>query len=100
MLIAQDPKGTYLGAIENEYESDSIFNEYGDHGSEYSADSIWNQYGNFGGEYSNYSPFNSYSNEPPMIIKGGNIVGYLTVNEYVEGSLSPYVLRGMCHREL
>ena len=33
-----------------QYNSDSICNEYGSHGSEYNSNSIWNEYGTYGSE--------------------------------------------------
>ena len=100
VLIAQDDRNTFLGSIESEHDSDSIFNDYGDYGGEYSDTSIWNKYGDFGGEYSEYSPFNSYSSGPPMLIKGNKIIGYLTVNNYINDGVSPYIVKGMCYRNL
>lgn len=99
-LIAQDDKNTYLGEITNSYASDSIFNEYGTYGSEYSSDSIWNEYATFGSEYSNDSPFNEYTSTPPMIIKGGKIIGYLSANKAVSSSISPNLLKVLCENEL
>lgn len=95
-LIAQDDKNTYLGLITNSYSGDSIFNEYEAYGSEYSADSIWNEYESFGGEYSQYSPFNEYTNTPPMMIKGGKVIGYLTTNKSISASISPNLLKALC----
>jgi hypothetical protein len=92
-LIAQDDENTFLGNFENSYSSKSIFNEYGNFGNEYSSQSIWNEYGTFGNEYSGYSPFNSYSSTPPMIIKNGKIIGYLTTNKYLKGALNPNLLK-------
>lgn len=99
-IIAQDDKNTYLGTIKNSYSSDSIFNEYGTYGSEYSSNSIWNEYGTFGSEYSSYSPFSEYSSTPPMIIKGGNIIGYLSANKFQSPSISPNLLKALCEDEL
>lgn len=90
-LVADD--GTYLGTIENSYSANSVLNEYGSYGSEYSGTSIWNEYGNYGGKYSKQSPFNEYSSTPPMIIKGGKIIGYLSANRSMSGALNPYVLK-------
>ena len=90
-VIAND--GKYLGELSNEYSSDSIFNEYGAHGSEYSSDSIWNEYGTYGGKYSSESPFNKYASTPPMLIKDNKIIGYLSVNEYIKGAVNPFVLK-------
>jgi hypothetical protein len=96
VIIAQDPQHTYLGSISSQYDGDSIFNEYGPHGSEYSSESIWNEYSQFGGEYSSYSPFNEYTSEPPMIIKDHEVIAYLTVNQNMNGAVSPYLLKARC----
>jgi hypothetical protein len=94
-LIAQDEEYTFLGNFENAYSSNSIFNNFGNHGSEYSSKSIWNKYGTFGSEYSVYSPFNSYSSKPPLIIKNGKVIGYLTTNKYMKGALNPNLLKAI-----
>lgn len=94
-LIAQDEKNTFLGTFENSYASDSMFNEYGSYGSKYSSTSIWNEYGTFGGEYSTFSSFNSHTSTPPMIIKDGKVIGYLTTNKYIQGALNPGLLRAI-----
>ena len=99
-LMAQDGENTYLGKITNSYTGDSIFNEYGKYGSQYSSISIWNEYATFGNEYSLYSPFNQYTSKPPMIIKNGNIVGYLSTNRTIRASISPNLLRALCEDEL
>jgi hypothetical protein len=93
LIFAQDNKQTYLGKIENKYNSESIFNEYGTYGSKYSSDSIWNEYSTFGNKYSTYSPFNSYCSSPPVIVKNGQIIGYLTTNDYISGGISPHILK-------
>jgi len=94
-VFAQDDEQTYLGKIDNKYNSESIFNEYGTYGNDYSSKSIWNEYSEFGNEYSSLSPFNGYSSSPPMIIKNGKIIGYLTTNEFISGAISPYILKGI-----
>ena len=95
-IIAQDNSKTFLGVVANSYDSKSIFNEYGSYGSEYSSESIWNDYGSFGGEYSSYSPFNTYTSTPPMFIKNGQVIGYLSSNKYLEPSISPDLLKALC----
>lgn len=96
VIIAQDAEHTYLGKITSKYDSDSIFNEYGTYGSQYSSKSIWNEYATFGGKYSSYSPFNEYSSEPPMIIKDRSLLGYLSTNKYIQGSVSPNLIKALC----
>ncbi|HNX29711.1 MAG TPA: stalk domain-containing protein [Syntrophomonadaceae bacterium] len=95
ILVADDGKATFLGELtSNEFASDSIFNSFGTYGNEFSSKSIWNEFGRYGGEFSIYSPFNEFSLHPPMIIDGnGNIIGYLTVNEFKVGAISPYIIK-------
>lgn len=72
----------FIGAISNEYGSDSIANEFGA-GNEYRSDSIMNEYGRFGSDYSSNSAFNDYASKPPIIINDDyEFVGYLTINEW------------------
>jgi hypothetical protein len=92
IIIAQDNSKTYLGTICNSYNSDSIFNEYGNYGSPYSLTSIWNQNSQYGSPYSILSAFNEYTQTPPIIIKNNTIIGYVTTNRYKQGAISPYYL--------
>lgn len=100
VVLAQDDKNTYLGRISNSYDSESIFNEYGTHGSEYSSSSIWNQYGTFGSEYSNYSATSKYTSTPPMIVTNKKIIGYLAANKSIKSSISPNLLKALCKDEV
>ena len=53
-LVAQD--GQFLGKItDNQYDSDSILNEYGPYGSQYSNTSIFNEYSPYGSPYGQFS---------------------------------------------
>lgn len=93
-IVADDDKATYLGKLTTDkFDTDSIYNEYGDYGSKYSNKSIWNQYGNYGGEYSRYSPFNQYTSNPPKVYDStGKYYGRLTVNTTTQGYLDPNAL--------
>lgn len=99
-LIAQDDNNTNLGNVTNSYDSNSIFNSFGIYGNEYNSKSIWNEYGTFGSEYSQYSPFNASSTKPPMLIKNGNIIGYLSNNKRINNSVAPNLLKAICKDEL
>lgn len=74
----------YLGCLNcNNYDQNSIWNEYGNYGNSYNSNSIWNSYGTYGNKYNSYSPWNSYSNDPPVVVDmQGNFYGYFTVNVY------------------
>lgn len=93
-IVAED--GTFLGEIASPYDSSSIFNKYGTHGSAYSADSIFNKYGTYGSPYSSASAFNDYTATPPMLITGGQVVGYLSTNPNLANSINPYALIAEC----
>lgn len=99
-LIAQNNESTFLGKILNSYNSESIFNEYGEYGSEYSSKSIWNKYSTFGSEFSTDSPHNKHSSSPPMLIKRGKVIGYLSSNKNLKASISPNLLSALCKDEL
>jgi hypothetical protein len=92
-IIAQDDENTYLGSLTNSLHRESIFNEFGTYGSEFSSKSIWNQFSKFGNEFNTYSPFNRFSIQPPMIIKDGKIIAYLTTNKSISNGISPNILK-------
>jgi hypothetical protein len=91
-IIAQDSENTYLGKLSNKFDSESIFNEIGKYGNEFSLNSILNEFSRFGNEFNSYSPFNEFSSTPPMIIKNGKIIAYLTTNDLIDGAVSPKIL--------
>jgi hypothetical protein len=74
----------YLGCLNcDKYNSNSIWNAYGNYGSKYNSNSIWNAYGTYGSKYNSHSPWNAYSSDPPVVVdKEGNFYGYFTVNAY------------------
>ena len=84
LLYGGEDHDVYLGKLNaSEYDSESIWNEYGRFGSKYNANSIWNEYGRYGSAYSSYSPFNEYATYPPIIVDSqGNFYGYFTLNKY------------------
>ncbi len=90
-LVAAD--GQFLGILSsNKYMTDSVMNEYGSFGSKYSSTSIFNQYSQYGSQYNLLSPFNQYTQTPPRIFLRGVMIGYLTVNRYVNNRLDPHQL--------
>lgn len=69
--ILVDPStGKYLGNLNsNQYDPNSVSNQFGRYGSQYSPDSINNEFGQYGSRYSNDSATNSYGNNAPIIIQ-------------------------------
>ncbi len=91
--IIQARDGTYLGLISsNTSEPNSIINQFGNYGNSYSALSIRNKYGPYGSPYGLHSPFNRYCVTPPQIVVNGRVIGYLTVNPYVQPAIDPNAL--------
>jgi hypothetical protein len=94
-ILAQDSENTFLGKVDNEFSSESIFNEFGTYGSKFSSSSIWNEFSSFGSEFSSYSAFSEFSSTPPMLVKNGRVIGYLTQNKFLRGGISPNILRAL-----
>lgn len=94
-VIGDDDDHTFLGTITNSFDSNSIFNTVGTHGSDVSSTSIWNDVCRFGGDVSPYSPFNEVALHPPIIIKDGQVIGKLTVNDYSLNAVNPYLLKAL-----
>lgn len=82
MLFGGRNQETYLGCLScSEYASDSVFNEFGRHGSSYQTESIHNDFSAFGSTFSNYSPCNEFASDPPVIVDAdGAFYGRLTIN--------------------
>ena len=99
-ILAQDDTNTYLGKIESPFSSDSIFNEFGDYGSEFSDVSVFNEFSDFGSEFSSYSATDEFTSTPPIIIKNGKIIAYLTTNEFIAPGISPNLLKALCEKVL
>ncbi len=83
---------TFLGVVSNnQYESQSICNQYGSFGSPYSQTSVWNKYGKYGGAYSDMGAYNSNAQKPPIVIQNGQPVAVLTKNLRLQGAYDPDV---------
>ena len=91
-LVAND--GQYLGKLcLNNFDLDSILNEFGPYGSPYSNTSIYNQFSMYGSQFSSLSPFNEYTSTPPIIYLKGMRYGFLSMNKYIMGALEPAQLK-------
>lgn len=84
LLFGGSDHKTFLGCLNcSKYDSGSVCNKYGTHGSKYNSDAIWNSYGTYGSKYSNESPWNQYANNGPVIVdNSGNFYGRLSSNKY------------------
>ena len=84
MIFGGEDHRTYLGCLNcSQFASDSVLNQYGEHGSRYASESIWNHYGDFGSAYSSFGACNAYATDPPVIVdNAGKYYGRLTLNQY------------------
>ena len=93
-IVAED--GQFLGKITvNSVDPQSLLNAVGRYGSEISSTSIFNKIGRYGSDISPMSPFNQIASTPPRIVRNGQVIGYLTVNEIKTPRLDPRALVGM-----
>lgn len=87
-IQAQD--NTFLGKLTaNRFDSESIFNKFGQHGNKFSQVSIFNKFSKYGSQFSNWSPFNKFSRTPPKIYLNGKFVAYLTSNKMLKPRVDP-----------
>ena len=84
LIYGGENHDVYLGKLNaNEFDSESIWNEFGKYGNPFSSYSIWNEFSNYGNEFSRYSPFNSFASNPPVLVdNNGNFYGYFTINKF------------------
>lgn len=88
-----------LGKINRDpYDAESITNQYGEYGNPYSGKSIFNEYSTYGNPYSALSPYNEFSRTPPRFVKDGNILAYLTVNQFITPRVDPKQFRAWLGR--
>jgi hypothetical protein len=84
------PSGVFLGNVNrNKFDADSLVNPYSQYVSPYSAESIFNKFSQYGSPYGTESPYNKFSTTPPMFVKNGEALGYVTVNQYLTPRIDP-----------
>lgn len=84
------PSGIFLGEVNrNKFDANSLVNPYGLYGNRFAAESIFNKFSQYGSPYGSESPYNKFSTTPPMFVKNGESLGYLTVNQYLTPRLDP-----------
>jgi hypothetical protein len=97
----QATDGTYLGSLNpNNFDQNSIFNQFGPYGSQFSPTSIYNQFGPYGGQFSQMSPFNKFSNSGPIVFLNGNRIGTLTANPFTPNRIDPDTIKEWAHRNV
>ncbi|HKE24953.1 MAG TPA: hypothetical protein VKB88_21475 [Bryobacteraceae bacterium] len=84
--------GRYLGQYNlNQFDPNSIFNQFGRYGSQFSPDSINNQFGRYGSEFMPNSARNPFTMTPPTLYNWSLPMGQapLTTNPYLPFGIQP-----------
>ena len=63
----------------------SINNSFGILGSEFGASSVRNKFSKYGSEFNSYSVSNAFASSPPVIVKSGKSVAFLSANSMLTG---------------
>ncbi len=88
-IVAQD--NHFLGNLQfDEFDPNSLFNEFSVYRSETNKKSLFNEFGKYGDEFSDLSAFNPDADKPPKIINPeGKFIAYLTKNADVSPRVDP-----------
>jgi hypothetical protein len=81
--------GRYLGRFTNQFDSESVLNQFGLFGSPFAVNSTNNEFGTYGSRFSSLSARNPFTSTPPRIIRNGVFVAYYTVNEFLTPRVAP-----------
>jgi hypothetical protein len=93
ILLAED--GTFLGrATANQFDTDSVCNEFSDYGSEFSSTSIFNEFSEYGSDFSSQSAYSEFTSTPPILVDtcDDEAVAYVTKNTALEPRIDPDIL--------
>lgn len=82
LLFGGPSHEVFLGCLNDERKTDSIFNLAGEHGSDLSPVSIRNKFSPYGSNHDDTSACNAAAKRPPVIVaSNGKSLGLLTLNE-------------------
>jgi len=79
-VFSQEEIPVYLGFMGSSFASSSINNLFGSFGSQFGSNSIRNQFSTYGSQFGLYSANNSLSTSPPVFVKNGKILAFLSTN--------------------
>lgn len=85
--------GQYLGRLTNQFDSQSILNQFGAYGSQFSSTSMYNQFSSYGSQFAALSAYNQFSNTPPQLYVNGRFAAYVTKNQFKVPGVDPTALR-------
>lgn len=89
-VFSQEPNPVYLGFFGSASAANSIGNPASPYGSTTSATSVRNSASAYGSSSGNFSAMNSSATLPPLIVKYGLTIGFLTTNQGASSSDYPF----------
>lgn len=84
-IFSQEDEPVYLGFIGSTLALKSINNSFGILGSEFGTSSVRNKFSKYGSEFNSYSVSNAFASSPPVIVKSGKSVAFLSANSMLTG---------------
>lgn len=84
-IFSQEDEPVYLGFFGNKFASNSINSQFGNFGGQFGSSSIRNSFSNYGSQFSSYGVNNGFASYPPVIIKNGKSIAYLSKNSFLTG---------------
>lgn len=95
-VYSQEPAPVFLGFFGASFIANSIYRTSGDYGSTTAARSMRNKSAIYGSTSSNYSASNPSATLPPIIVRNGATLGYVTTNTDLFGGFSLSVIDSAC----
>ena len=93
--------GTFLGKLNpNNFDTESIFNQFGEYGNGFSPSSIFNPFSKYGNQFNVLSPYNQFSTNTPRLYVSGQFVAFLTKNEIMHPRVDPDELLSWAERNV
>lgn len=77
----------FLGAVINGLDENSICNSF-TYGSQF-TESIFNRFGVYGGQTSPYGAYNPNAEKPPILLKDGKFVAFISKNRRLKHRIDP-----------
>jgi len=84
-IFSQEAVPKYLGFIGGTDGPNSINNSFGSFGSNFSPDSVRNSYSTYGSDFTMFGVKNKRALWPPVIVKNGKSIAYLSLNTALTG---------------
>jgi len=84
-IFSQEDEPVYLGFFGSKFAANSINSQFGNFGSQFGSSSIRNSFSSYGSQFSSYGVNNGFASYPPVIIKNGKSIAYLSKNSFLTG---------------